>query len=202
MHFAVVLDLLIASRLDFRPILQGEDVGGVLQVVLFDQNTLEGFRIEAECRTALETLVIGVHVDILEILVLVIGGHIRGLRYRRVDPQLRRGLNVHMFLGADVIGGDDDRVSLDTTFREYYVSRVAATESTGSEDISRVDTALTIRVYNLHGITLRYSEASRNGRYATLPTSHQTVGTFSIGYTLLGSARFGAVDWRPGAQEK
>src|ERR1700691_4188326 len=86
MHFAVVLDLLIASRLDFRPILQGEDVGGVLQVVLFDQNTLEGFRIEAECRTALETLVIGVHVDILEILVLVIGGHICGLRYRR--PQM------------------------------------------------------------------------------------------------------------------
>ena len=47
-----------------------------------------------------------------------------------------------------------DRVSLDTTFREYYISRVAATESTGSEDISRVDTALTFRVYNLHGITL------------------------------------------------
>jgi hypothetical protein len=58
-----------------------------------------------------------------------------------------------------------DRVSLDTTFREYYISRVAATESTGSEDISRVDAALTIRVFNLHGITIRYSEASRNGRY-------------------------------------
>jgi hypothetical protein len=95
-----------------------------------------------------------------------------------------------------------DRVSLDTTFREYYISRVAATESTGSEDISRVDTALTVRIYNLHGITLRYSEAGRNGRYATLPTSHQTIGTFSIGYTYLGNARFGAVDWRPGAQEK
>jgi hypothetical protein len=95
-----------------------------------------------------------------------------------------------------------DRAALDTTFRQYYISRVAATESTGSEDISRIDTALTIRVFNLHGITLRYSEASRNGRYATLPTSHQTIGTFSIGYTLLGSARFGAVDWRPGAEEK
>ncbi|HEY4338822.1 MAG TPA: DUF3943 domain-containing protein [Steroidobacteraceae bacterium] len=92
-----------------------------------------------------------------------------------------------------------DRVSLDTTFREYYISRVAATESTGSEDISRVDTALTVRVFNLHGITLRYSEASRNGRYATLPTSHQTIGTFSIGYTYVGHTRFGAVDWRPGA---
>jgi hypothetical protein len=95
-----------------------------------------------------------------------------------------------------------DRISLDTTYREYYISRVAATESTGSEDISRVDTALTVRVYNLHGITLRYSEASRNGRYATLPASHQTIGTFSIGYTYVGHTRFGAVDWRPGAQEK
>jgi len=95
-----------------------------------------------------------------------------------------------------------DRVSLDTTFREYYISRVAATESTGSEDISRLDTALTVRVYDLHGITLRYSQASRNGRYATLPTSHQNIGTVSIAYTYVGHTRFGAVDWRPGAQEK
>jgi len=68
--------------------------------------------------------------------------------------------------------------------------------STGSEDITRADTALTFRIHNLHGITLRYSTSSRNGRYATLPTSHQTIGTFSIGYTLLGQTRFGAVDWR------
>jgi len=92
-----------------------------------------------------------------------------------------------------------NRVSLDTTFREYYISRVAATESTGAEDISRADTALTFRIYNLHGITLRYSEATRNGRYATLPTSHQTLGTFSIGYTLIGQTRFGVVDWRSSA---
>jgi hypothetical protein len=30
-----------------------------------------------------------------------------------------------------------------------------------------------------------------------LPTSHQTIGTFSIGYTYVGHTRFGAVDWRP-----
>jgi hypothetical protein len=60
---------------------------------------------------------------------------------------------------------------------------------------------LTFRVYNLHGITLRYSEATRNGRYATLPTSHQTVGTFSIGYTLIGQTHFGTVDWRSGATQ-
>ncbi|HEY3657100.1 MAG TPA: DUF3943 domain-containing protein [Steroidobacteraceae bacterium] len=108
------------------------------------------------------------------------------------------GMTPQVELAVRLILGD--RVSLDTTAREYYISRVAATESTGSENITRADTALTIRVYNLHGITLRYSQSTRNGRYASLPTSHQTVGTFSIGYTLVGQTRFGAVDWRPASQ--
>ena len=89
-----------------------------------------------------------------------------------------------------------DRVLIDTAFREYYISRFGATESTGSEHISRGDVALTLRVYGLHGITLRYSESNRVGTYASLPTSHQTLGTVSIGYTLLGQSHFGAVDWR------
>jgi hypothetical protein len=97
-------------------------------------------------------------------------------------------INVRLLLG--------DRVSLDTTARTYYISKVAATESTGTEDIERIDSSVTIRVFNLHGITLRYSESVRNGRYAALPTSHQRLNTVSIGYTLLGQARLGAVDWR------
>jgi hypothetical protein len=40
------------------------------------------------------------------------------------------------------------------------------------------------------------------GDVIDLPTSHQTIGTFSIGHTMVGNTRFGAVDWRPGAQEK
>ena len=75
-------------------------------------------------------------------------------------------------------------------------AKVAATESTGTEDIERIDSSVTIRVFKLHGITLRYSEFIRNGRYATLPTSHQRLNTVSIGYTLLGQARLGTVDWR------
>jgi hypothetical protein len=90
-----------------------------------------------------------------------------------------------------------DRVSMDSTVQEYYISRFGATESTGSEHIARGDASVTIRVYNLHGITLRYSESRRVGTYASLPTSRQTVGTVSIGYTLLGQTRFGALDWRP-----
>jgi len=89
-----------------------------------------------------------------------------------------------------------DRVSIDSTVRDYFVSRVGATESTGSENIARGDVSVTARIYNLHGITLRYAESRRDGRYATLPTSHQSIGTVSIGYTLLGQTRSGAVDWR------
>ena len=104
------------------------------------------------------------------------------------------GLTPQALINARLLLGD--RVSLDTTARSYYISKVASTESTGSEDIERIDSSMTIRVFNLHGITLRYSESVRNGRYATLPTSHQRLNTVSIGYTLLGQARLGAVDWR------
>ncbi len=89
-----------------------------------------------------------------------------------------------------------DRAALDATARDYYISRLGATESTGSETIDRVDLALTVRVHNLQAITIRYAESSRDGRYAQRPDSHQRVSTFSIAYTLLGNARFGAVDWR------
>jgi hypothetical protein len=53
-----------------------------------------------------------------------------------------------------------------------------------------------VPIHSLHGLTLRYAESRRDGRYATLPTSHQRLGTISIGYTLLGDTHLGAVDWR------
>jgi hypothetical protein len=92
-----------------------------------------------------------------------------------------------------------DRAALDATARGYYISKVGATESTGSETIDRLDVALTVRVFDLHGLTIRYEESARDGRYAKQPNSNQRVDTWTIGYTLLGSARFGAVDWRPTA---
>ena len=92
-----------------------------------------------------------------------------------------------------------ERADLDATARGYYISEYAATESTGSETLDSVDVALTVRVYKLHGLTIRYSQSSRDGRYAHEPSSHQNVWTATIGYTLLGHARFGAVDWRNGS---
>ncbi|GAC1619794.1 MAG: hypothetical protein NVS9B10_00880 [Nevskia sp.] len=92
-----------------------------------------------------------------------------------------------------------DRVSIDTTARNYYISSWASTEKNGSENIVRADVAMTVRVYNLHALTLKYAIAQRDGRYGNRPDSHQSLGTFSLGYTFLGQTRFGAVDWRPKA---
>jgi hypothetical protein len=90
-----------------------------------------------------------------------------------------------------------DRFSIDSSFRDYYVSRLGASESTGDEDIMRADVSMTLRVWNLHGFTVRYTESRRDANYAGIPTTHQRVGAVSIVYSLLGQTRFGAVDWRP-----
>jgi len=94
-----------------------------------------------------------------------------------------------------------NRAALDATARGYYISRLGATESTGSETIERLDVALTVRVYKLHGITVRYLVTNRDGRYSDEPHSHQRVAIVNIGYTLIGEKDFGAVDWRESAEQ-
>ena len=105
------------------------------------------------------------------------------------------GITPQELLAARLILGD--RASIDMTARDYYVSRFASTESTGSENIARADISFTVRVYNLHGLTLRYVQSRRDARYANQTPTHQNVGTVSLVYSLLGQTRFGAVDWRP-----
>lgn len=89
-----------------------------------------------------------------------------------------------------------DRAALDLEVRDYYVSGLAASESDGSENIFRGVATLTVRVYNLHGITLRYTVSQRDAQYSDLEDTSQTVGAISLGYTYLGQTHFGAVDWR------
>jgi Domain of unknown function (DUF3943) len=93
-----------------------------------------------------------------------------------------------------------NRAAVDATARGYYISRLGATESTGSETIERVEVAFTVRVYKLNGITVRYRISNRDGRYVGEPNSHQRVATLNIGYTLLGEDDLGAVDWRQSTQ--
>ena len=131
------------------------------------------------------------------------GGVIRGSGVTRPSPAGEGQRNYHYGIAPESIVAlrfiFGDRAALDTTARGYYISRIAASESTGSETIDRFDVAFTVRVFDLHGITVRLSKSTRDGRYVGLPGSHQSVRTISVGYTLLGHSRFGAVDWREGA---
>jgi hypothetical protein len=128
------------------------------------------------------------------------GGVIRGSGVSSASPAGEGQRNYHYgvtpesVLALRLILGD--RAALDITGRGYYISRLGATESNGSETLKNLDVALTVRVFDLHGITLRFSQSSRDGRYTHEADSHQHVGVVSIGYTLLGHERFGAVDWR------
>src|SRR5690606_8470874 len=66
-NLAIVLDLLVTFHANRAAIFQSELVGGVFQVLVLDQYALEGFRVEAEGGAALESLLVGVHVDVLEL---------------------------------------------------------------------------------------------------------------------------------------
>jgi hypothetical protein len=90
-----------------------------------------------------------------------------------------------------------DRMSLDLTARDFYVTDMVSDEEGAEENIARADAALTWRLYNLHGITLKYVASRRDAQYAGLSDSHQQVEAISIGYAYLGQTRSGAVDWRP-----
>jgi hypothetical protein len=105
------------------------------------------------------------------------------------------GLTPQELLAFRLIFGD--RVAFDATARYYYVSGVASTESNGSENVFRADMSLTVRLYKLHGISIRYVETSRGAHYPNQPDSHQSASTVSLAYTYLGQTHFGAVDWRP-----
>lgn len=89
-----------------------------------------------------------------------------------------------------------DRAMLDATGREYYISGLGSTETGGNETIGRLNVGLTVRVYGRHALGVQYLASRRDAHYPDHTNSHQTVGAFSLVYTLLGGTRFGAVEWR------
>jgi hypothetical protein len=89
-----------------------------------------------------------------------------------------------------------DRAMLNVTAHEYYVSGLGSTEHRGSENIARGTASFTVRVYDRHAIALKYVASQRDAHYPDLPNTYQSVGTFYLAYTFLGSTGFGAVEWR------
>ncbi len=88
-----------------------------------------------------------------------------------------------------------DRAMIDFTGREYYVSDVLASEQ-GQENIIRAEASATVRVFEKHGLSLRYAVSHRDANYPAINYRDQTVGTLSLVYVWLGPSGFGAVEWR------
>jgi hypothetical protein len=53
-----------------------------------------------------------------------------------------------------------------------------------------------VRIFDRHGIGIRYAISHRDANYSGGPFRDQTVSSVSLMYVLLGNSGFGAVDWR------
>jgi len=89
-----------------------------------------------------------------------------------------------------------DRIDLDLTLRDYYVSSVAATERNGSENIARADALFTVRLSTHQAVSARYIWTRRAAAYLDLGGDVvQSRGSFGLFYTYLSGSHFGIVDW-------
>ena len=89
-----------------------------------------------------------------------------------------------------------DRISLDLTAREYFVSGVSAGNRGGHDNIVRADATATWRVHKQHAVAIKYQFSRRDAFFPDLGDRTQRRGTIGIFYTLLGRDRFGTGDWK------
>jgi len=89
-----------------------------------------------------------------------------------------------------------EKVSLDLTGREYFVSRIAADSHGGRDNIVRIDAALTMRVNQRSAVSIKYLGNRRDANFSGQGDVTQTRGTIGIFYTYLGQDGFGKVDWQ------
>lgn len=97
-------------------------------------------------------------------------------------------------LGLRLIFGD--KAMFDLTGRAYYLSGIGGGDPGGRETIERLNIGFTVRIYDRHALGIQYVGSTRDARYPDRANSHQTTGTVSLVYTLLGKPGFGAVEWR------
>lgn len=90
----------------------------------------------------------------------------------------------------------EEKVALDMTARQYFVSRVGSGTSGGGRDnIVRADGALMYRVAKRQALALRVVGTRRVAAFAGGETNRQTQVTVGLFYTLLGQDLFGIADW-------
>ena len=111
----------------------------------------------------------------------------------RDDMDYHYGVAPQTLLGFRVIYGGD--WSFDVNAREYYVSRLAAADRGGHENIVRADASLTKRLSGRSAVSVRYLG---NKRYVSYPDNGigsrtQSRSTIGIFYTYLGHDGLGVV---------
>jgi hypothetical protein len=89
-----------------------------------------------------------------------------------------------------------DRAMLDLTGRAYYLTGMGGGDPGGTENVDRLNMGFTVRIYGRHALGIQYITSIRVAQYPDRADSHQTTGTVSLVYTLLGGDGFGAVEWR------
>ncbi|MCC2642207.1 MAG: uncharacterized protein K0S45_2620 [Nitrospira sp.] len=117
-----------------------------------------------------------------------------GSIHRTEDRDYHYGTTPQALLSLRLIFAD--RAMIDVTGREYHVSDIGSPERHGRENILRGDASFTLRVFDRHGIAVRYAASHRDASYPSVEFRNQTVSTVSLMYVLLGNTGFGAVEWR------
>ena len=110
------------------------------------------------------------------------------------DRDYHYGLTPEGMLSMRLLFGDV--ADLDLTGREYFVTDVASSDISGTENILQGDASLTVRIYSHHAVTVKYVASLRDSDIPNSGSQHQAVGTVSLLYTLLSDTDFGALDWR------
>jgi len=80
MGFAVVFHFFVTCQRDLGTVFQNEGVTRIFKIFLFNQYALKSLRIKAESRAAFQPLLIGIHVNIFELIVWKLRGHVGSLR--------------------------------------------------------------------------------------------------------------------------
>ena len=115
------------------------------------------------------------------------------------DRDYHYGVAPQGLLSTRLILGD--KAMLELTGRAYYLTGMGGEDPGGREAIYRLNSGFTVRICGRHALGLQYLASVRDAHYPDRANSHQNAGTVSLVYTLLGDARFGAVEWR-GADQR